>query len=133
MQGSLFVVIVREGGARRAKRLAGFNDGIDLRCAKVEKREPLRAIIQLVDIRHGPTELDLMMIDWLKEMQRTFLLVFTKADKLSQSKQKQLFDRLESEGTLAGISFVPFSALNGQGRQDVLGWIENVLEEPTDL
>jgi GTP-binding protein len=99
----------------------------------VEKREPLRAIIQLVDIRHGPTELDLMMIDWLKEMQRTFLLVFTKADKLSQSKQKQLFDRLESEGTLAGISFVPFSALNGQGRQDVLGWIENVLEEPTDL
>ncbi len=95
----------------------------------VEKREPLRAIIQLVDIRHGPTELDSMMIDWLKEMERPFLLVFTKADKLSRSKQKQLFDRLESEGTLAGISFVPFSALNGQGRRDILGWIEDILKD----
>jgi len=95
----------------------------------VEKREPLRAILQLVDARHGPTELDLMMIDWLRAMERPFLLVFTKIDKLSRSKQKQLFDRLESEGTLAGISFAAFSAQSGQGRKDVLGWIEDVLED----
>ncbi len=94
----------------------------------VEKREPLRAVLQLVDARHGPTESDRIMIDWLKEMEKPFLLVFTKADKLSHNKQHQLFDRLESEGTLADISFVPFSATNGQGRKDVLGWIDEVLQ-----
>ena len=95
----------------------------------VDQREPLRAVLQLIDMRHGPTDLDRMMIDWLKKVEKPFLLVFTKADKLSRNKQKQLFDRLESEGTLAGISFVSFSALSGEGRTDVLEWIEQILEE----
>ena len=93
----------------------------------VEKREPLRAVLQLIDMRHGPTDLDRMMISWLKEVNTPFLLVFTKADKLSRNKQKILFNRLESEGTLAGISFVPFSAVSGQGRDDIVGWIEDIL------
>ena len=93
----------------------------------VEKREPLRAVLQLIDMRHGPTESDRMMIDWLKGVNTPFLLVFTKADKLSRNKQKGLFDRLESEGTLAGISFVPFSAVSGQGRDDIVEWIEDTL------
>jgi GTP-binding protein len=94
----------------------------------VEQRETLRAVLQLVDMRHGPTDLDRMMIDWLKEVDKPFLLVFTKADKLSRNKQKQLFDRLESEGTLAGISFASFSALSGQGRDDINEWIEEALQ-----
>ena len=93
----------------------------------VEKREPLRAVLQLIDMRHGPTDLDRMMINWLKEVNTPFLLVFTKADKLSRNKQKVLFNRLESEGALAGISFVPFSAVSGQGRDDIVGWIEDTL------
>ena len=98
----------------------------------VEKREPLRAVLQLIDMRHGPTNLDRMMIDWLREVNTPFLLVFTKADKLSRNKQKVLFNRLESEGTLAGISFVPFSAVSGQGRDDIVGWIEDTLRGDID-
>lgn len=115
----------------------GFvHGGIDLReklgkivTRYVDQRAPLCAVLQLIDMRHGPTDLDRMMIDWLKEVGKPFLLVFTKADKLSRNKQKLLFDRLESEGTLAGISFVPFSATSGQGRDDVIEWIEQVLKE----
>jgi GTP-binding protein EngB required for normal cell division len=69
------------------------------------------------------------MIDWLKETEKPFLLAFTKADKLSRSKQHRLFERLESEGTLVDISFVPFSATSGQGRKDVLEWIDEVLQD----
>ena len=98
----------------------------------VERRESLRAVLQLIDIRHGPTDLDRMMIDWLKEVNTPFLLVFTKADKLSRNKQKVFFNRLESEGTFAGISFVPFSAVSGQGRDDIEGWIEDTLRGITD-
>ena len=98
----------------------------------VEKREPLRAVLQLIDMRHGPTDLDRMMISWLKEVNTPFLLVFTKADKLSRNKQKILFNRLESEETLAGISFVPFSAVSGQGRDDIIGWIKDTLRGDID-
>lgn len=89
----------------------------------VEGRRELRAIVQLVDARHGPTELDVLMIEWLQQREQPFLLVFTKADKLSRSKLSRQFDRLEAEGKLAGLPFVPFSAVTGQGRADILEWI----------
>lgn len=90
-------------------------------------RQELRAVLQLVDARHGPTELDLQMIEWLQEAQKPFLLVFTKADKLSRNKLKTQFDRLDSQKLLAGISFVSFSAVDGRGKDDILGWIDDAL------
>ena len=93
----------------------------------IADRAPLCAVLQLIDARHGPTELDLQMIDWLQEAGKPFLLVFTKADKLSRNKLKKQFDRLDSEKSLAGISFVPFSAVDGRGKADILGWIDDAL------
>ncbi|NKB65907.1 MAG: YihA family ribosome biogenesis GTP-binding protein [Candidatus Latescibacteria bacterium] len=86
-------------------------------------RPTLRAVVQLVDIRNGPTALDLSMIDWLRQDQRPFLLVFTKVDKLSRNQRNQRFRRLEAEGQLENISYVPFSAVSGEGREDILSWI----------
>ncbi|MEW6753176.1 MAG: ribosome biogenesis GTP-binding protein YihA/YsxC [Candidatus Latescibacterota bacterium] len=86
-------------------------------------RRELRAVLQLVDARHGPTELDRRMLEWLRERQTPFLLVFTKADKVSRSQLDRQLGRLEAGGELAGVSYVSFSAQTGQGRQDVLGWI----------
>ena len=77
----------------------------------VESRNELGAIIQLVDARRGPTELDMLMIEWLSKYQKPFLLVFTKTDKLSRNKLNSQLNRLEKEGGLAGISFAPFSAV----------------------
>ena len=105
------------GGLERRRQLGRLAENY------VESRRELRAIVQLVDARHGPTELDELMIEWLRQRERPFLLVFTKADKLSRSKLGRQLDRLETEGRLAGLSFVPFSAATGQGRADILEWI----------
>ena len=93
----------------------------------ISDRQELRAVLQLIDARHGPTELDLQMIEWLQEAQKPFLLVFTKADKLSRNKLKTQFDRLDSQKSLAGISFVSFSAVDGRGKDDIWGWIDDAL------
>jgi GTP-binding protein len=93
----------------------------------ISERQELRAVLQLIDARHGPTELDLQMIEWLQEVQKPFLLVFTKADKLSRDKLKTQFDRLDSQKSLAGISFVSFSAVDGRGKDDIWGWIDDAL------
>ncbi len=89
----------------------------------VKSRSELAAIVQLVDARCGPTGLDMLMIEWLLNHQKPFLLVFTKADKLSRNKLNKQLNRLEAEGRLAGISFAPFSAVSGLGREDILEWI----------
>ena len=51
------------------------------------QREPLTAIIFIVDIRRKPTELDLTLKEWLEELDRDYILVITKADKLSSSER----------------------------------------------
>ena len=93
----------------------------------ISDRQELRAVLQLIDARHGPTELDLQMIEWLQEAHKPFLLVFTKADKLSRNKLKTKIDRLDSKKSLAGISFVSFSAVDGRGKDDIWGWIDDAL------
>ena len=104
--------------------------GVDLRArlgqltkGYLENRETLRAVVQLIDARHDPSALDRAMIEWLRGWQKPFLLVFTKADKLSRSQRRRTFDRLEASGELGGLSYAPFSALTGEGRDDVLAWI----------
>lgn len=52
----------------------------------------LALIFQLVDMRHPPTADDLHMINFLIENEIPFVLVLTKADKLSK---KQRSERLE--------------------------------------
>ena len=89
----------------------------------LESREELRAVVQLVDARHGPTELDMLMIEWLQTRLKPFLLVFTKSDKLSKGKLKGQMERLEAEGGLSGLFFTTFSAVSGEGRQSIWDWI----------
>ncbi|MDE2814813.1 MAG: YihA family ribosome biogenesis GTP-binding protein, partial [Gemmatimonadota bacterium] len=90
-------------------------------------RKALCAVLQLVDARRGPTDLDQQMIDHLRTLDKPFLLVFTKADKLSRNKLQYLFDQLDAQGSLAGLSFVPFSAVDGRGQDDITGWIAEAL------
>lgn len=53
------------------------------------ERENLALIVMLVDSRHDPLEKDLDMVFWLAEHQLPFILVLTKADKLSRNGQTQ--------------------------------------------
>lgn len=89
-------------------------------------RENLVGILQLVDIRHKPTKDDIMMTNWLKEMKIPFVIVATKADKLSKSKaltnSKQISQILGEETIL-------FSAQTRQGKPEVLGILSKWAKE----
>ncbi len=53
----------------------------------------LKVVFVLVDIRHEPTELDLMMLNYLYQRNVPFIIVATKLDKIKKSqvaKQKQM-------------------------------------------
>lgn len=50
-------------------------------------RENLKLVVLLVDSRHKPTQLDIMMKEWLEALGIPFIVVGTKMDKLNQSEK----------------------------------------------
>lgn len=100
----------------------------------LKRGNPIGLAMQLIDSRQEPTPLDLMMMDWLEYYEVPYLLILTKADKLPVSKlAKQLEAYRErfkwnlTDGCCQGI--VPFSILSGDGRNELLKYIEGHLKE----
>lgn len=83
--------------------------------------DALKLVIQLIDIRTGPTDDDIMMINMMLERGISFTVVATKTDKLSKSALKAALDDMKKEyfeGT--GIEILPFSSISREGREDLL-------------
>ena len=62
----------------------------------LHQRQTLKLVIQLVDIRHAPSEGDQSMVEWLRYYQVPMLIVATKSDKIKRSmleKQRAMLAR----------------------------------------
>lgn len=68
--------------------------GRDIRDYLLE-RETLRLIIHLVDIRHEPSQLDEDFFYWMGSHRMPFIVLLSKADKLTRNKQNQSKFRLQ--------------------------------------
>jgi GTP-binding protein len=82
--------------------------------------DALKLVIQLMDIRTGPTDDDIMMINMMIDREIPFILVATKTDKLSKTALKNRIDELHEEffkGT--GIEIIPFSSVTRDGKDEV--------------
>ncbi len=86
-------------------------------------------VVQIVDMRHPPTQDDLNMIDFLYNNSFPFIIVLTKKDKLKKTAQKQSLERIsEILSEYEGIELFPFSALNGEGTDDIRKIISQYVE-----
>ena len=95
----------------------------------LEKREVLKGVIHIIDIRHEPSKEDLMMHDWLLHLGIEVLTVITKADKLSRNQQGNMVKKVK-QGLKLGTSerYAVFSSETGQGKEDVLAWVEEMCQ-----
>ncbi|MBR1889215.1 MAG: YihA family ribosome biogenesis GTP-binding protein [Alloprevotella sp.] len=95
----------------------------------IRKREQLDCLFVLVDARLEPQHIDLAFIHTLGEEGIPFAIIFTKSDKLSATnvaKNVASFQRkLKEEWEELPPIFVT-SSLSGKGRDDVLGYIEEI-------
>jgi len=91
-------------------------------------RDNLKGLLLLVDSRHPPTAMDLQMHAWLKYRGLPAVVVATKADKLSRSKLLRSLRVIRSElGLAADDALIPFSAVTGQGREELLALISQMI------
>ena len=82
--------------------------------------DAIKLVIQLIDIRTGPTDDDIMMINFLIDNGVKFIVVATKTDKLSKTQLANALDELHKEyfeGT--GIEIIPFSSVSRVGKDEV--------------
>jgi GTP-binding protein len=81
----------------------------------LENRESLACVVVIVDIRHELKEYDRSLVEWLRHLAIEYLLVYTKADKLSGNKQQQNAAILDAGLTVTPGQRILFSAKTGQG------------------
>ena len=94
----------------------------------LEEREPLRITIQLLDARREPGERDHELLDLLDAARRPVLLVATKMDKLKRAERSNVLPRMRGAlGLDDDVLIIPFSSVTGEGRQEVLRVIADVL------
>lgn len=106
----------REAWARLVRAYLGAGD------------RPL-AVFHLLDIRHVPSAQDGEMSLWLREAGVPFAIAVTKADKVGRPRWGAAFRAIV--GALAlppETPFIPTSAARGFGRQEMMGWVDSVLD-----
>lgn len=86
-----------------------------------------RVIWQIVDLRHPPTALDHQMNAFLRSKGLPFLVIATKADKLSNNEIAKNKAVMKRELDLKEEEIVVFSAQNGRGKEELLKRIEYML------
>ncbi|MDA0766608.1 MAG: ribosome biogenesis GTP-binding protein YihA/YsxC [Verrucomicrobia bacterium] len=94
------------------------------------ERVGLSCVFVLIDARHTPQQIDLEFVQWLMEAEVQFVLVFTKTDKLKNSKVEK---HMEAFGLAMGpwCEVLPrmfkSSAEKGDGRKDILEFVGKAL------
>lgn len=83
-----------------------------------------RGVVHLVDIRRGPTDLDLQMLEYLAHIGMPTLVVVTKADKVKRQERTRSLARIRERLELEPAQVLPFSAKTGEGREELLGALD---------
>ncbi|MDR1630391.1 MAG: ribosome biogenesis GTP-binding protein YihA/YsxC [Oscillospiraceae bacterium] len=90
----------------------------------------VRLVVQLVDMRHAPSEDDKIMINYLQQTDVPFLIALTKADKLKKTARE--VQRAALTGILSELGvgqFLEVSSATGEGIEALKAAIEDALPE----
>lgn len=88
-----------------------------------------RLAISIVDLRHDASELDIDMGRYLYDSGIPFIVVATKADKLSKTDAQANLEKLRGVYDFEGAQVIAFSSRTKQGREQVLELIERAISE----
>lgn len=90
----------------------------------------LRGIVQLLDVRHDPTADDEHMLNFLGELEVPTIVVLTKTDKLTPTQRANRLGELSMQLGLDAEQVIAFSAVTGEGRDELAEAIDGLLEQP---
>jgi GTP-binding protein len=90
----------------------------------LQTRKAIRLVILILDARRGLSPDDSTLLDWLDYHDLPALIVLTKADKLSQFERARQKKGLAAIPLLEGRPLLFFSALTGEGKEQMWSLIQ---------
>ena len=100
----------------------------------LRERRCLALCLALVDLNVPPQESDKQLLEFLQSRGRPFLMVGTKADKLSGNTLRRALDTFND--AVPGLRIVPYSARTGAGRDELWREIREAIKpeaEPREM
>lgn len=80
----------------------------------------IRLIVQLVDLKIGATKDDMIMIDYMNNVDIPYIIVATKTDKLNKTQKEICINKLnELKNANKNCAIIPFSSLSGEGIDEI--------------
>lgn len=94
----------------------------------ISQREELKLVIQLVDLRHNPTEDDILMYNYLKYYEIPTFVVATKEDKIAKGKvQKHLANVQQKLEMEPEDEIISYSSIKNNNQQQIWNIIAKYL------
>ncbi len=91
--------------------------------------EKLVLVFLLIDIRHEPSANDKMMYDWIVHNGFRPVIIATKLDKIKRSQIQKNIKIIRTKLEMDNEDLIfPYSALSKQGREEILDYIDSVIE-----
>lgn len=100
----------------------------------LRERRCLALCLALADLNVPPQESDKQLLEFLQSRDRPFLMVGTKADKLSGNTLRRALDTFND--AVPGLRIVPYSARTGAGRDELWREIREAIKpesEPREM
>jgi GTP-binding protein len=96
-----------------------------------EKRESLKVILCLFDIRRLPNEEDLKMLEWAVHCQKAVILVLTKVDKVGLGEKIKNTRNILNAFGMANLHYVHYSTTKNVGRKELIHMLCDALTDET--
>ena len=93
----------------------------------LEQGKNVRLIVLLLDIRHKPTEDDMLMYDYILRSNLPFIVVTNKADKIAITKVADEVKRIKEFLGISYSTILPFSAERKIYTEDIWKEIEKII------
>ena len=122
VDGKLFLVdLPGYGFAKRpAAEKAKWSQLTDGYFTQNPNLDRLCLVLQLVDLKVGPTADDVMMLDYLTQSKLPFAVVATKTDKLNKTERTKALELLHTHPSIPkDTPILPFSAQSGEGKDEL--------------
>ncbi len=85
----------------------------------LKERDSLVLCVMLVDVNIPPQELDHQLVEWLRHMDRNFVLAATKADRVSGNQLRASIHKLSTQLGVDAGQIIPFSSKARTGHDEL--------------
>ena len=99
----------------------------------LEKSQHLRHVLQLVDIRHDPTQDDIDMVSFLRASGIPFQIVCTKADKISRGSRMKYTAAIGRALQAQPWELICVSSETGEGRDQLIRCMGEAIKTPVEF